>query len=307
MSWQDNKERGSILGMRLLIFIYKLLGTTVCQAATYPVLRYFYWTSPTLRKNLKAYYQNLRTLDPQLQARPFDNVKQFGFGIIDRLGLWTGNSQHISITRHHSDVLYQQAESGIGGVIFTAHLGNYELCRAAGKSALPSTLNVIVDHANAANINQVMKATNAQFMANIIAVEQIDIALAISLKEKIDQGEFVVIAADRVNHNSRAHSLPVTFLNQSAHFPTGPYILAKALGCPVFTLYAFRKGSGRYDAYFHRLFDRVVLSPKTRQQDLQRYMKAYVQELESYCLQYPTQWFNFYNFWEQYDKHDHPK
>ncbi len=310
MSWQRQQEHGSVLGMRFLIGVYKLLGAKMCCLITYPVLRYFYWINRNVRQALRDYYRHLQHVDDQIVAAPFANIKQFGFGIIDRLSLWMGDSRRIAIVRHNHEVLYSRAKSGKGGIIFSSHLGNFELSRAAGREKLPAVINVIVDYENAKKINATMKAVNNDFMANIIPVEHIDITLAIQLKEKIDDGEFIVIAADRTNQKSAEHSLSVPFLGQDAAFPTGPYILAKVLGCPVFTLYAFRRGLGKYEIYFHQLFERVELPNKSREMKIKQYMAQYAEQLESYCRRYPDQWFNFYHFWQKplhSDNHDRNK
>ncbi|PID63650.1 MAG: hypothetical protein CR974_01450 [Gammaproteobacteria bacterium] len=297
MSWQQQRERGNAAGIRLALGVYRWLGKRFCYAISYPAMVYFYWSNAGLRRALADYYRQLRGLDSTIAYTPFANVKQFGFGIIDRLDVWLGRTERLNITRHNHHVLLQQAESGQGGVIFASHLGNFELSRAAGRERLPVTLNVIVDYANAEKINSVMQAVNQDFLANVIAVEHIDMLLAMQLKEKVDAGEFVVISADRVNQKSAGHSLAVPFLGRPAAFPTGPYILAKILGCPVFSLYAFRHSASDYEVYFHRLFERVTLPKRQREAAIKDYMRAYAQQLESYCRKYPQQWFNFYDFW----------
>lgn len=298
--WKEQAERGSLLGLRLLIGVYRVLGERVCKAILLPVLVYFYITGRKTRKNLTLFYQQLQQQDQTIPIKPFANVVNYGFGIVERLSLWTGRFHFRRIRPHHSEVLYNHAATGQGGLIFFSHLGNFELCRAAGRARFTAKMNILVDMSNAKKINQVMQVVNPEFLADIIPVSQIDIALAIQLKEKVDNGEFIIIAADRVNSFSttKAHSLRVPFLGRTAAFPVGPYVLAKVLACPVFSLYCFRASDGQFDVFFHRLFDCVQFDRRQRSEKVTEYATIYAQQLGDYCCRYPTQWYNFYDFWK---------
>lgn len=307
-SWKSQSERGSLWGIRLIIGVYRLLGERVCKVVLFPVLLYFYLTGRETRTHLHVFYRQLQQYidndcgnnnNTSVKARPFANVLNFGFGIIDRLSLWTGRFAIERIRTHHSEVLYDHAATGQGGLIFSSHLGNFELCRAAGRARFSAKMNVLVDISNAKKINQMMQAVNNDFLADIIPVSEIDIALAIRLKEKVDNGEFVIIAADRVNSAGTVeHSTRVPFLGQPAAFPIGPYVLAKVLDCPVFSLYCFRADDGKYEVFFHRLFDRVQFDRRNRNEAISQYATRYAEQLADYSQRYPTQWYNFYDFWK---------
>lgn len=301
-NWKTQTERGSLWGIRLMITIYRLLGERICKVVLFPVLLYFYWTGKKTRHSLSNFYQQIQQINPEIKATPFSNVLSFGFGLVDRLSLWTGRFAIDRIRPHNSEILYDHAATGQGGLIFSSHLGNFELCRAAGRTRFSAKMNVLVDISNAKKINQMMQVVNQEFLADIIPVSQIDIALAVQLKEKVDNGEFVIIAADRVNNindNKENHSIRVPFLGKTTAFPIGPYVLAKVLDCPVFSLYCFRADDGKYEVFFHRLFDHVQFNRQTRQSAVNEYATRYAEQLGDYCLRYPKQWYNFYDFWKQ--------
>lgn len=305
--WKQQNERGTLLGMRILLLVYRLFGSRVCKGMLYPVLVYFYWSNKKLRLALQTYYQQVRKhqqshqpSQPTVAIRPFLNVRYFGFGIVDRLALWHGRIDvNKSIKSHNSEVLYHYAEqSQKGGIILSSHLGNFDLCRGAGKQRFKAKVNVIVDIANAKKINQILSLVNQEYLVDFIAVNEINISLAIQLKEKIDAGEFLVIAGDRVNDEQFSNSVEVPFLGQPAKFPIGPYVLAKVLECPIFTLHCFANKKGHYDVYFEQLFTRVDFNKSDKQAKIHHYASLYATDLEKQCLQYPEQWFNFYNFWK---------
>lgn len=305
--WKQQNERGTLLGMRILLLVYRLFGSRVCKGMLYPVLVYFYWSNKKLRLALQTYYQHVRNHQQNhrpsqsiVAIRPFLNVRYFGFGIVDRLALWHGRIDvNKSIKAHNSEVLYHYAEqSQKGGIILSSHLGNFDLCRGAGKQRFKAKVNVIVDIENAKKINQILSLVNQEYLVDFIAVNEINISLAIQLKEKIDAGEFIVIAGDRVNDEQFSNSVEVPFLGQPAKFPIGPYVLAKVLECPIFTLYCFANKKGHYDVYFEQLFTSVDFSKADKKAKIHHYASLYAADLEKQCLQYPEQWFNFYNFWK---------
>ena len=69
------------------------------------------------------------------------------------------------------------------------------------------------------------------------------------LHDKIEQGELVIMAADRIpiGNSNRVSKAP--FLGKEALFPQGPFILAGLLRCPVFTFLCLKR-QGKFVIYF---------------------------------------------------------
>ncbi len=298
-TWKKQKERGSLLGMRTIFFIYRLLGEQICKIILAPVLYYFYISNRQVRANLLSFYRKVNSHNAENTGSPLHNIMYFGFGIVDRLGMWLGRFDTQRLHKHNEQVFYNHINAGKGALIFSSHLGNFELSRAAGRAHLPITMNVIVDIENAQKINTMMESINKDFLIDIIPVATINMTLAIQLKEKVDAGEIVVIAADRVNSLSDNASITLPFLGTPACFPIGPYVLAKVLACPIFSIYCFSAGKGNYDVYFHKLFEQVTFERTNRNINIEKYAQQYTQQLEKYCRRYPSQWYNFYDFWNE--------
>jgi predicted LPLAT superfamily acyltransferase len=47
------------------------------------------------------------------------------------------------------------------------------------------------------------------------------------------------------------------------------------------------------------LTDALVLNRATRQEELQRVIKSFASRMEQYCLTFPYQWYNFFDFWQE--------
>ncbi|MFT7528779.1 MAG: putative LPLAT superfamily acyltransferase, partial [Arenicella sp.] len=143
---------------------------------------------------------------------------------------------------------------------------------------------------------------NPESRLNIIQVAQFDIPTMLKLKARIDQGEWVFIAGDRSPLSGSKRSVRVSFLGKSAELPIGPYLLAKALACPVhlmFTCCDYQSDKLEIRVDVINFADPMVLERKNRDQQLQAYAQRYADELAKQCALSPYQWFNFYDFWAQ--------
>ena len=121
------------------------------------------------------------------------------------------------------------------------------------------------------------------------------------LQQKIEQGELVVIAADRTSSNSQGRVVNLPFLGEPAPFPQGPFILASLLDCPVFTMFCIRQ-HGRYQVHVEHLADTLKGPRKDRAARLTDAMTKYSQRLAYFAQLAPLQWFNFYDFWRDDNK-----
>ena len=104
----------------------------------------------------------------------------------------------------------------------------------------------------------------------------------------------VAILGDR---SVDAKTAPLQFLGGTAQFPTGPFVLAALLHCPVLLTFGLHHPRNRYDIYCEPFADEIVLPRRGREQALHEYMQRFAYRLEHYCRLAPDNWFNFYDFW----------
>jgi predicted LPLAT superfamily acyltransferase len=117
----------------------------------------------------------------------------------------------------------------------------------------------------------------------------------LELRERIEAGEWVVIAGDRVPlHGGR--TTPVSLLGDEAPVPIGPYVLAALLGCPVYLMFCLRR-AGQNTVYFEKFAERIGWERRERDSVIAGLARRYAARLEYYIGLSPLQWFNFYPFW----------
>lgn len=306
LHWADRGEWSLIWGMRFLLRVYLLLGRTVLQWFLYPVVSYYWLANKSARTASQAYLQRVATLSPasDLTGNLRDSYRHFiGFAnaVIDKLAAWSGALSLADVEYRGRDALLAQIKTGRGAILLGSHLGNLEVCRTIADLDGAPRINVLVHTKHAEKFNQLLRQTNENSGLNLIQVTDISAATAMLLSDKVDNGELIIITADRtpVSQNSRVSR--AEFLGADALFPQGPFILASLLKCSVYTLFCLKQ-QGRQVIYFEHFSDSLTLPRKTREQAIQQAIQRYAQRLEHYCLTEPLQWFNFFDFWRA-DEH----
>jgi len=303
--WSKQSERGSHLGMRLLIGSYRLLGDGVARALLRFIVFWHWLFGSAARRASLDYLARLHRFSGGTSPRPtlfnaYRHLLAFADSALDKLAGWTGRIAHAEIDFPARPKLAEQLASGRGAILLGSHLGNLEMMRALAIGNSPATINVMVYSEHAQRFAQALAASNAQFNVNLLHVPVFGPDTAILLRDKIDRGEFVVIAGDRSPASENGRVVEADFLGAPAAFPQGPYILAALLECPVYLFVCLREADG-YHVHFERFAEQIVLPRKDRQTALNAYARQYAEKLEALCQRAPFQWFNFFDFWQSTD------
>ncbi|MEZ8383448.1 glycosyltransferase, partial [Vibrio splendidus] len=304
--WSRTQERGTVLGIKLLLAVYTLLGRGVFNLILRGVMRYYHLTGKRARNaseqylfQLKAYAEQ-QNIELPAELTSYNHLLSFGHTMLDKLAAWKGDFSVDNLTIHGQDQFESMVENQQGVLILGSHLGNIELCRALGRRHSNIKINALVFTEHAERFNSVMKAVNPQSDLNLIQVTSMGPDTAILLQQKLEQGEWIVIVGDRTSTSKESRSVWAEFLGKEAPFPQGPFMLASVLKAPVFLLFGLRDDSQpkpHFNVYFEHFSDKIELPRKTREQSLQQVVQKYANRLEHYTLKAPLQWYNFFNFW----------
>lgn len=297
--WAGMVERGTYCGLQFLLSVYRLCGRRACLLAMRPIVLYFFLTGAEQRKASLDFLTRVHALtgEPAPSWRDgFRHYFDFATKALDTFVGWA-RPQHVGpveIVGGEAAAPYLSGRRG--ALLIVSHLGNAEIARAALAGLVGRPVHVLMHTVQARRYNAILRAVTPDAGANVIEVTDIGVDTAITLSERIDKGEWLVIAGDRIPVMSHGRVSEAMFLGQPAPFSQGPYILAALLNCPVLTLFCLREGGG-HRAYFEELADEVALPRKARAEALAGYATLYAQQLERYCLRQPLQWYNFYDFW----------
>ncbi|GLT15142.1 glycosyltransferase family 2 protein [Vibrio algivorus] len=307
--WAKSKEKGTLLGIKLLMTVYSLLGRSVFNAILKLVIGYYHKTGKQTRLASEQYIQQLENYSQRQKitlATPlssYQHLLSFGHTMLDKLAGWRGDITRDDLTIHGQEHFEQVISNKQGIVVLGSHLGNLELCRAMGSLRHGITINALVFTEHAERFNKVMKAVNPDSSINLIQVTTLGPDTAILLQQKLEQGEWIVIVGDRTSVTKEQRVIWADFLGKPAPFPQGPFMLASVLAAPVYLLFGLRdehnhQSRPRYHVYFEPFADKIILPRKQRMQALQDVVQQYATRLEHFTLKAPLQWYNFFNFWQ---------
>jgi predicted LPLAT superfamily acyltransferase len=306
--WASINEIGFVAGMRLLFWICRVFGRWPFRLVLYPVLGWYLLTKPLPRRASGDYLRRVRHYTGREAGSVFGHFASFAETILEKMQLWGGLFAFDSVRLHGEQVISDALARGGGGLLICSHLGNLELCRVLSRQRSDIKLTVLVHTRHAKAFNQMLARLNPDSQLNLMQVTEMSPATAMVLSERVAQGEFVVIAGDRVpvSHNPRV--AVADFLGAPAAFPVGPYVLASVLQCPVYLLFSIRQGRS-CEVHFEFFRDAVRVPRQGREAALAVLAAAYARRLEHYCLRAPLQWFNFYDFWHlpELDSPDAPR
>jgi predicted LPLAT superfamily acyltransferase len=301
--WAQTAERRGLWGMRFLFFTHRVLGRRVFLLSLYPVIAVFWLTGGRARRASGGYLRRLRDRATALNVplpehlNSFRHFVRFGEAIHEKIAAWRGEIPPSNVQIIQSPEVIELLKKGGSGVIFGGHLGNFELCRAFGAFE-GRVVNAIVFTKHAERFNQLLRdvAPGSQF--NLISAAVLGPATAVLLQEKIANGEWVAITADRTSVNNPERTVTAEFLGAPARFPQGPFLLAAALKCPVLLMFGIREADG-LKIHIELFADPLEINRTTRAGDIAREAQRFAGKLEQYCLRAPLDWFNFYDFWEK--------
>lgn len=295
--WARIDEVGFLFGMRLMYGLHRLLGRTLFRIALCPVVAVYWLTGKGQRRASQAYLARLRAQGVQVgHWASYRHFLAFAECMLDKLLVWNGGLDPARCRIESSEAIVAAIQAKQGGVLVTAHLGNFEVSRALAALRNEVRLHVLVHTHHAKRFNHLMAELNPASQINLVQVSGLDPATAAWLSARVAEGDWIVIAGDRVpvSHNSAVTQVP--FLGAAAAFPTGPWVLASVLGAPVFLMWAVAEKSGfriRFDAFR----EKVVLPRRQRGPALVALTTDFAQRLEAEVRAAPLQWFNFYDFW----------
>jgi predicted LPLAT superfamily acyltransferase len=295
--WTQEKERGSVLLIRLMSWIAITFGRRVSRGILPFIAFYFAITSGKAKRASMQYLALALGREPRWKDF-YLHILTFASVILDRIYFLHGRFAGFDFRLFNADCVDTERAEGRGGFLIGAHLGSFEAISAVGHSKPKLNVSLVMYHAHAQKINQMMKAVNQRQNYGVITLGQPDSMMKVN--EKLDQGGFIGLLADRTfGHDSTA---VVPFFGRLAAFPKGPFKLAATLKRPVYLMVGLYRGDAQYDIHFELLYDFSNIM-RNRSAAVDEAVCVYVQRLEHFCKLAPYNWFNFFDIWGENESH----
>jgi predicted LPLAT superfamily acyltransferase len=290
--WATRRERGAVPLIRFMVWLTLRLGRPTARLLLFPACGYFFLFAPLSRRTSRTWLA--RALGrPPTAGDVWRHFFCFAACVLDRVLLLNDRMDLFEINIHGEDSLSTIRARHGGAFLFGAHLGSFEVVRAASRVLGDTRVSVVMYEDNARKTNQVLNAINPELTTQIIALGRPGSMIAV--RERLEEGHFVGVLADRGLDSERQLSIP--FFGQPARFPVGPFRLAAILRRPIVFMAGLYRGGGRYDIHFELIAEPDETAGRANDDEIEDMMRRYVARLEHYCRLAPYNWFNFHEFW----------
>jgi predicted LPLAT superfamily acyltransferase len=293
--WQG-QSKGTVLGHKIFVFVLNNLGLKPAYFILRFVSLYYFLFAFKSNKSARFFYHNALGF-PKLKSRWFiyKNYYAFGQTILDKVATLAGVKTNITIDHKGGWVLDKMAEEGKGGLIISAHVGNWEM---AGQkmNRLNTKFNILMYENERENLKRYMDDVQKQKSIKVIAIKEGDLSHLIELNNAFTNNELVVLHADRFRDG--APTIITNFFGKPAKFPIGPFVMAAKFGVTLTVAFSIKISANKYIFYASDpLRVQRVRGAAKNEQLVKDLAEHYVQELEKIVKMYPEQWFNFYPYW----------
>ena len=285
----SGKTGGQKWMQKSLIFLFKWINIRILYAVMSLVIPFY------MLFNRKGYMSMYSYFHERLSYSPFKSfinvyVNHYTFGqiILDRFAFYAGKRFNINIMGNENYENLINEENGF--IMLSSHIGNYELAGYHLKATKKNIYALIFG----GETETVMKNRSKMFDGhniNMIPVKS-DMSHLFEINNALRDGNIVSMPGDRIFGSVKYVDL--MFLGKNAKFPMGPFAIAAQRDVPIISIFVMKEATYNYTIYVNE----INSSGNNRKEKVESMSKQFINNLEDIVLKYPTQWFNYYNFWE---------
>lgn len=289
MSQWDGKSKGTVLGYKIFVFLIKKLGVRSAYFILYFVASYYFLF---LKKSNRSifYYFNKRLNFSYFKSKQmvFKSYYTFGQTIIDKVAINAGLRSKFSYDFDGITVLKNLLAEKKGGVLISAHVGNFEIAEHfLADIDLDFQINLVTTDLEHSAIKNYLESVTQKSSLKFIIIKD-DLSHIFEINAALAKNELVCFTGDRYFEGTK--SLTTSLLNHEANFPAGPFLIASRLQVPVVFVYVMKEPHLHYHLYARKA--------EVIHRDEKALLKAYAESVEGILKKYPLQWFNYFDFWK---------
>ncbi len=293
MSEWDGKSKGTLLGYRIFVFCIKKLGIRPAYFVLYFVAAYYFlflWKT----NKVTFYYLHRRQGYSWLKAKSLLYRSYFTFGqtLIDKTAISAGLRDKFTYEFDGIHILIDLLEKKKGGVLISAHIGNFEIAEYfLADINVDFCINLVTTDMEHHAIKEYLESVSLGSSVKFIFIRE-DLSHIYEINAALANNELVCFTGDRYMEGVKYLTEPL--LGEDANFPAGPFLIASRLKVPVVFVYVMKEKNLHYHLY--------AREAEVKHRDEQALLKSYTQSVEGMLREYPLQWFNYFDFWGAFKK-----
>lgn len=290
-NWKGTTGGGKF-GQTVLIWIFKTVRPDFLYPLLYLIIPFYMLFA---HKGYIVTYRYFKQIHGYGVLKSFTstylNHVVFGKIVLDKFAMLAGRNFPIEFANNYNPVKTDRA-----AVIAGAHIGNFELCGHCVNHCGKKIYSLV--YSGESTVIQQQRLSSLDDSGVELISVQPDMSHIFTLSNALSNGDFVAIACDRAFGSSKAFSMQ--FCGKLAEFPMGPFALAAKAECNIYTINIVKGKGLKYILYVEQLdtASQEYLDKKTIRAKAEYICRQYVNSLEKTVMQYPLQWFNYYEFWQ---------
>jgi predicted LPLAT superfamily acyltransferase len=178
-----------------------------------------------------------------------------------------------------------------GCILIQSHYGGW--AASSNSAHITKKINIVMQETMLDSIKSIENLKDSNDNLHIIDLNKGMIAVSIEIAHALSGGEIVAIMADR-SANQKANQ-KVMFFDKEANFNKNPFQIAYKCNKPILVYFVVLDGIKKYKVEYKKILVDKSLKEK---EAITKAMNEYVKMYEKIVTNSPSQWFNFYNFWE---------
>ncbi len=291
-SWQG-KSKGTPLGYSIFVAIIKKFGVLPAYfLLRFVAVYYFLFSWGSSKTIYRFYHHKLKFGKAASLYKLYRNYYIFGQTLIDKIAVMASAENKFTFNFDGEHILREITAQQRGGMLLSAHVGNWEIAGFLLKR-LNTKINIVIFDGEHQKIKQYLDSVTGQHSANFIIIRN-DLSHIYEISAALKNNELVCMHADRFIEGNK--TLITDFLGQPAKFPLGPFLLAAQFKVPVSFVFAMKETS----LHYHFFASEIKEYPTQAKDEFIKLMLAdFAAEMERKVKDYPEQWFNYYDFWQQ--------
>src|SRR5690554_789097 len=215
MSEWKGKSKGSLLGYKIFAYSVRNIGLRFSYFILLFVALYYFLFSWKSNKSIYNYFRNAQEYS---RGKSFYSVYKsyfiFGQTLIDRILISSGKRDRFTYEFDGIENIIQVLEEGNGGILISAHLGNFEISEYFFEDiGADMVTNIVTTDKERQNIKEYLEELSLKSDLKYILIKD-DMSHIYEFNEALSKNEIICITGDRYVDGSKY--LETEFLGKKA-------------------------------------------------------------------------------------------
>ena len=282
-------SKGSLLGYKIFAISIRNIGLRFSYFILLFVALYYFLFS---WKSSKSIYYYFRKRQEFSAFKAFFGIYRsyfvFGQTLIDRLMISSGKRNRFTYDFDGREKIIKVLKEGKGGILISAHVGNFEISEYFFKDiGGEMVINIVTTDMERKKIKEYLENLSIKSNLKYILIKD-DMSHIFEFNRALSNNEIICLTGDRYFEGSKF--LETDFLGKPAKFPAGPFLLGSRLKVPVLFVYVMKDTPTHYHLY--------AREAKVEYRKEKVLLESYAENVSYFVKKYPYQWFNYFDFWE---------